>query len=523
MIAKLGRYKPNISHSLLATTTAVVVEYAYAWDVGFYHQSGGLKKDLYIFGSTDCPIKDIEFELNKRIMGAGMMNLSYIDFPLHADDYVIIKYKGTNAYRGLIDHAPDPKQGRLKLVPFSRRLKEVLINKTYAAQTAASILEDIITTVQSDTGISYNSDLVDTGETTTYTKTFAYVKAEKAINEIIEDLTDREWGVNVSNVFEVYQPSTSIDYMFFQSYEPIYTKINAKYNWNKIKATRYEVYQKSAGGTTTRAGQVGHGGSYPTISLETLVRKKEDKYNIDTFVSSTEALDLAYSKLTNLQIPLTVMIDNVNLDEYFPTIGDRLQVQDQEERVLKTIIDCDASTGWTNASSDATDYIEGSGSVSFAASSSGDQMYYDYGYTESFRYPERLGFMIKGSVTGTYLELGMSNDSSTIFDNATPVPIYTAGVWQYRDFPRTSGFRYIGLNTSSGVGATSTVKLDQISMYLWDRKIYEGNIVKAKLRITHQNDRLCSITLNEYDEEANTDQINLEKRVDTIESVNQST
>jgi uncharacterized protein involved in tolerance to divalent cations len=311
--------------------------------------------------------------------------------------------------------------------------------------------------------------------------------------------------------------------MFFQSYEPAYTSLKTKTNWNKIKATRYEVYQKSAGGKTTRAGQVGHGGSYPTISLETIVRKKEDKYIIDTFTGTSEALDEAYAELTELTIPETIEVNNFNMDTYFPVIGDRLQVQDQEERVLKTIIDCDNSSGWTNASSDATDYCEGSGSLSFSSSSSGDAMYYDFGVAEYFRYPERVGFMIKASEIGTYLELGMSNYSSTLFNTTSPVPIYTAAVWQYKDFPTSSGFRYIGLNTSSAVGATSTVKIDQVSMYLWDRKIFEGNIVKAKIKITAENDRLCNITLTEYDEEANADKIEIMKQVDIINTVNQST
>jgi hypothetical protein len=240
-------------------------------------------------------------------------------------------------------------------------------------------------------------------------------------------------------------------------------------------------------------------------------------------VSSTEALDTAYSELQNLSIPLTVKVKNVDLDEYFPTIGDLIQIQDREEKVLKTIIDCDASTGWTNASSDSADYTSGSGSLSFSSSSSGDQMTYDFGVTEQFRYPERIGYMIKASETGTYLEMGMSNSSSTLFDSPTPVPIYTSGVWQYKDFPRATGFRYFGLNTSSGVGGTSTVKLDEVSMYLWDRRIYEANVVKATISITAKNDRLCQLTLNEYDEEANAEQIEIEKRVDSIETVNQST
>lgn len=523
MIVRIGRSKPNLGRAILATTTATEISYAFAWDVGFYHSSGGLKKDLYIFGSTECPIKNIQIELNKRIMGAAKITMSYLDFPLHSDDYVIIKYKGTVAYRGLVDYAPDPKDGILKLVPYSRRFKELLIDKTYTSQTASAMLEDIITTIQADTGISWNEDLIDTGESTTYSKTFEYVTAEKAIREIVDDLSDREWGVTVNNVFTVYQPSTTVDEMFFQTFSPEYTKIKAKTDWKKIKATRYQVFKKNTAGNTTRVGEVGTGGSYPAIDLEKLVRKKEKKYNIDTFVGSTEALDNAYSRLVNMGVPESVQITNFNLDRYFPVIGDRLQVQDEEEKVLRTIIDCDASTGWTGGSSDASDYVEGSGSISFSSSSSGDQIYYDFGQAENFRSPERVGMMIKASETGTYLELGMSNDSSTIFDTTTPIPIYTAGVWTYRDFPRTTGFRYWGINTSSGVGATSTVKVDQVSMYLWHRKIFEGNIVKVNITISSQNDRLCTITLNDYDEEANKDMLDLEKRVDSIEAVNQST
>lgn len=523
MIFKLGACKPNISHAVLSTTEAISIDYAFAWAVGFYHKSGGLKKDLVIFGSTQCPIKNMKIELNKRLMGAAVINMSYIDIPYHADDYVIIDYKGNTIYRGLVDHAPDIDKGQLKLVPYSKRLKEVIINKTYTAQTASAMLNDIITDVQTDTSISWNSDLIDTGETTTYSKIYNYVPAEKAISEIVSELSDREWGVTVNNVFSVYQPSTGIDDMYFQTPNMPYSAVKAKINWNKIDATRYQVLQKVTGGKVERAGEVGTGGLYPAISLEALVRKKEKTFTIDTFVSSTEALDLAYSHLTSQIIPETISVKNFNVDRKFLGIGERIQVQGAEEKVLKTIVDCDSTTNWTGATLDTTDYTEGSGSISFSASSSGDQIVYDFGEVENFRYPERFGMMVKGSVVGSYLELGFSNDSSTLFDNAIPVPIYTAGVWQYRDFPRTTGFRYWGLNTSSGPGSVSTVKVDQISAYLFDRKLYTGNVVKMDLDISPENDRLCNLTLSEYDEIANQNAIDLQKRVESIETVNKST
>jgi len=77
-------------------------------------------------------------------MGAGSFELNYLDFPIHAGDYLEIYFKGTLKYRALVDTSVDPKGGKIKLVPYSQQFQELLINDTFTTQTIEQIFQTII-------------------------------------------------------------------------------------------------------------------------------------------------------------------------------------------------------------------------------------------------------------------------------------------------------------------------------------------------------------------------------------------
>ena len=116
------------------------------WIVYIYHKSGGLKKVIYI-NQDNSPLNSFSFEYNERIMGAGTLNFSYLDFPLDADDFVLIRYNNNLVYRAIIETIADPKGGKVKMIfvelKSSNIAKEVLIEKFRATECFMDYCESI--------------------------------------------------------------------------------------------------------------------------------------------------------------------------------------------------------------------------------------------------------------------------------------------------------------------------------------------------------------------------------------------
>ena len=79
-------------------------------------------------GEDKCPIVSVEWEMNERLCGAGSITLAYVDFPIDADDYVIVSYNGEKRYRAIVTNTADPKGGVIELMPLSVRFQELLYN-----------------------------------------------------------------------------------------------------------------------------------------------------------------------------------------------------------------------------------------------------------------------------------------------------------------------------------------------------------------------------------------------------------
>jgi hypothetical protein len=545
----LGTQRLGQAPELLQIEFAVPSVPIFSWKIVLYHASKGFKK-LWFIGQNNCPIEKIEFELNKRICGAGSITFAFLDFPLHADDYFEIYYNNSIKYRGFIENEIDPKGGKVKLLPYSQRYTELLSNSSFSAKTISEIFQTIVQAVQSDSDIGWNATFVNTGSTDTYSPDYSgYEYPKKIFDEHIKKLDDREWGVRPDNLFTVYQNNQTTDQLFFQTDSPVVFKVDVKRDYKKIRATRYQVFKKTSGsGEMARIGEVGYGGSYPILSLETIVRKKEQKFVVsEKITSDAEALAFAYADLTSQTIPQSISAE-IDITQYFPEIGDKITIEDETEEVLKEVVDCESITNWTagdcTITLDTTDYTKDSGSITFAGTGSPTSVIYDFGSIQRWVGLTRMGVMIKGTYAGDYLEIstglyknaaagmgtcssgicsqGQAEASDYLWETTYPLEIYSSSVWQWVDFEFTSNFQYIGIRFKSAPTASSTINIDQISIYCFGRTQYTSNIVQANFTID-QGSEQCKIKLNDYEVTANDEIFLLERNLEKIETVSTDT
>lgn len=542
--------RQGLSESLPSISFEAKPNQRYPWRVVLYHSSGGIKRDWFI-GQDTTPIKKITFELNKRICGAGSIEFIYVDFPINADDYVVISYNGTNVYRAILDVAIDPKGGKSKLVPYTQRFQEVMTNDTFS-DTAKNIFEDLITDSFNDTKISWNTFLVNTGSTETLNRDYTgYSDLKKAIEELTGTLDDREYGVNADNFFTVYTQETDLTESLLYGDDPAYAEIKVDTDYSKVSATRFQVFKKVSGaGEAERIGEVGYGGLYPTLEIEKLTRKKEKKFNVSELITSTtEALEMAYANLqANAVIPTNIKLKEVRLDKYFPVIGDRLQVQDRNEIIRRQVVFCDSLTNdddtfnlngsWSGATLDTTDFTDGSASVKFTSSSAGTEMSYSFGDTIIIKEPFLMNFMIKSNFAGNYIELevgekdGWSSGSwsratwsrnATTLNDIYKINIASGNVWQLIQIPFTdTQLTRLTFRFSSTPPGSSTVKVDNIGLFMQHREVYEANVVKASFTIDQMGAK-CDVSLNDYDVFANDDLFRYERKIAKLEEISQDT
>jgi hypothetical protein len=518
-----------LTQRVLLESTSDPLGYLYDWQIRLYYKDGGLKKEWDI-GQDQTSINKINFELNKHICGAGSINFAFLDFPIDVDDYIEFYYQGELKYRALVDVTPDVKGGDVKLIPYSTRLNELFDNSTFTSKTVSEIIQTVIENNEADTGIEWNSSYIDTGSSSTYSKDYSgYEIIKKIIDENIKSLDDREYGVNPNNIFTIYQPSTTVDKIIFYGDDPAYTEIEFKQDLRKIKATRYQVFKKvAASGETTRIGQVGYGGSYPTLSIENNVRKKIKKYTVsEKITDDSEALEIAYANLQANAISSEVIkVKELDISKYFPVIGERLTIQDSPEYINYTIIECDSLTDddnsilgtgdWTGATLDTTDFTDGTGSVKFTSGTM------DYTFDQAIRIfgDEKISWMMKGTVSGDYITLNIY--SNTGLEKTQKINISTGQVWEYKQVDITGITDILKVEFTYNTVTTSTVNIDRIQLFGLYRFEYTANVVQASISITNQGTR-CTLTLDDYDIFANDENFENERNIEKLEAISQDT
>jgi hypothetical protein len=539
--------KQALSQTLISIAFSNLPTSLLDWKIQLYHKSGGLKKQWF-WGGENSPFKSIEFELNKKFMGAGSFELNYLDFPIHAGDYIEIYFQNSLKYKALVDSAIDPKGGQVKLVPYSQQFQELLINDTFVSKTIEEIFETVINEIDSDTGIIWHDFYVDTNNTDTYTINYAkYEKPKKVFDDLIKECDDRDWGVNQFNIFSVYSLDSTISQNLLNTDTPYFTDIEEDKDYSKIKATRFQVEAKTNGvSEVTRIGQVGYGSGYAALTdVESKIRKKVEKFQVpEVITNSSEALDIAYANLVyNSQINNSVTIKGLNPNLYFPVIGKKIKAESPTEKVMKIIIDCDTIQGWSGAPSVSTTYYtEGDGSISFSGSGSPTGIVYDFAEYKRFFNPEKIGFMIRSNYAGEFLEFSTArykngadsksicsagicsrgNNSSTdyVWETSKTIRIPTGSVWFYMDYDLTdTDFRYLGFRFNSTPPQTpATVWIDEIQLFTYYRNVYEGNIVSAKFKF-NSNGIKCDVELNDYKKFANDATFFYENKIKKLEAI----
>jgi len=526
----------------------------FKWKVKLFHKDGGIKKD-WVIGQSSCPISSLQFELNKKLCGAGSIEFSFLDFPVDGGDFIEVFFDGSIKYRAKIESSVDPKGGTAKLIPYSIRLQELLVNNSFASKTISEMLQTIIEAVQDDTNISWNSFYVDTGETDTYTLDYSnYETPKKIIDELVGKLDDREWGVNANNIFVVYQPETTVTKYLLNTYTPYFSSLDSKKEYTKIKATRYQVFKKGSGtAELSRIGQVGYGSGYPVLDIEDeLGESRVDKFIVSEYINDdNEALDIAYGDLkAKANVPQITNVKDVNLDYFFPTIGQKIKIQDKIEYIRRTIINCDALNNddntminggvWNNATLDSVNYVTNAQSVKRSVITAYDDIFYDLGKITKFTNAVKIGFMIRSSQATDKLEWStgdsiagswgigtwssgtwssVSSGADNLWNTVTPLNILNGGLWYYMQFNVLStDFRYFGIRLNTTLTAAIDINIDRIDLYIPDQPTFEENIVKATIDIKRGGYN-CNMTLNDYDIFANDDDFINKKRLEKIESV----
>lgn len=524
----------------------------YDWRIKWFYRDGGIKKDWF-FGMEDQPIKSIDFEQNKKLLGNATIEFTNVDFLIHSNDIVEIYQNSTKIYRGLVDSNVDAKKGKIKLIPIHQQLDERLVNYSFVNQTISSMIQTIVENLE-DCDIIWDDDLINTGDSSLYTITFNYVTAKKAIEDLIKKLNGREYGVDVNNKFNIYLNSTSsINKIIFNAEDKWYSDLDVETNDDRIGATRYEVFVKSTeSGKMTRIGNVGYdiaGNTYETLTIEKTKRRKDSKFEISANLNSTFALDLAYQDLQNqAKLSQTIKLNNFRINKYDPKISNYLKCVDDFEKVLSPLMSSsgieitNTASNWTNATLFVDDFVEGSGSIQFLGSNPSNSAGY-YDFMEIKRYPsgiDKLVFMIKSDQEiGEVYEMGLSNNTSSLFNNPYSIFIKESDLWEMKTINVTeTSFRYIGFRLKNArdnrrqfnllgrnmLGAYAQPALftifwiDDIKIYTWERATYYGNVVQKSYKINNQGVN-CDIVLNDYSLQDSQTLFDLQKEVEKIKEI----
>lgn len=303
-----------------------------------------------------------------------------------------------------------------------------------------------------------------------------------------------------------------------------YSGLEIQKDYAGIEATRYQVYKKVSGsGETVRVGEVGYGAGYPVLPVEILFRKIEKNITVSAVLSDVEALDYAYAKLQTLTPIENIDVKNINLDFYEPKIGDLIQVEDRIEKILKTIVDCESTTGWTGTYSvtvDVAEYVEGIGSIKGTLEIVDDYIYYEFDPIYRAKSISKIGMMIKSDMSGSFLRIKLYYDEINFEYKNINIP--SANVWNYFEISYTHPtIKYIYFVPTGNLTAVAEIHVDRIQIQDFERNFYTENIVQINYNITPDTEEV-NFQLKNYQFEANKLLFDMEKNIKILENINKS-
>jgi hypothetical protein len=502
-------------------------------------------KTYHIWG-PDCPITDAEFEVTLSGMGKASLNFAILDVPIWSNDIVKIYRNGVVRYQGYVDRLPDLEGGKVSISPFSVKLKNFLYSTDYSggSVTYKQIVEDVISKYNSETFIEYNETLIALTSTQLFSVGPAY--ASETINNILKDINDqvdnRYDGVDANNFYYIKQLSTTVTQTIYVDDNPPYQSLKFKVDEKKIKATEYDVYQKS---TTTNEleflGTVGDSTNVDFPALETVVNRIgtiQAKFQAPTGLSSSEALNFAYQKLkAKAVIPENIKVKGMDINRYDLAIGDRVKIYKQEALLWHEVISCQSTSFWNNATLSTESKID----VSSIQIDKDSTTYYDFLQTKRWHGQQKFGFYVKANTQGNVLSYSLVGfEASTDAElNAYGADVYshdeysgvnptvastlycpyikTVNTWQWIDIPTTfNTWQRLEFYTND---TSANVYIDSIKLFQTARESYEGNVINLSYDLSND---LVDVEIGEFFEFADDDFFILQKEVEKIKETQQA-
>lgn len=530
----------RISESdILINSTADLPISRYPWRIELYPSN-----KVWYIGAQNVPIQSFSFNMAEKGCMDAKLKFATIDFPVYYGNEIQIFYQGEKRYRGYIDSKPDPRGDQITVTPYSKKLDEITFNTTFTNSSFPDMLSATLTANTTATGVYYNPSMMY-GFTSTdiyANASYKYEKITKLIDDYIDKSDDAYWGVEQNGFVYIKTRSTNIDYYIWSGANQAFNEIKPKTDYAKLKATRYNIFQKSTvTNESAYLATIPDGTTnYPYSENERLVGIKYEKLTAPQGLNSTECKDYAYAKIRAQIAPENVKINGLDIRRYDLRIGDRVKVYTETERQLYDLINCDSTSSWIgDVTVDSADYIEGIGSITF---NSQDDVYYDFGDIQRYLNISKIVFMVKADTIGNYLNFNYGsiltgygtedvygsyyygiNTSTTDYlynsNNVINFSVANVNTWLIVELPITRDFRYLGFSKNSTVNAS--IHIDNIKLYGYFQKSYEGNVIKLSYDIDAENEYLYNAEIGDYKDNANNLLFAMQKKIDILEANNQ--
>lgn len=484
-------------------------------------RDGGLKKRWFYHQAEDNPIESIKVEVTEKGFGICKVVFSDLMFPVEASDIVRIFFAGNPFYEGIVDNNVDPSYPEMTASPFWKRYTECTFTGSYPTGTGIRIiLQNLVDTLESFTGVKWNSEKVDLGDTPPILAVeYQASECKGVIDQLIEIAgASYYWGVDEERDFFVrrYLEDPEVDFRFYANEDAPFEKISIKEDYSRIEMTEALVYKKvDGGGEAEFIGSIGDAGNidYPQLPIVFQIRPKIGKITASESWSSVSALNWAYEHLKkHVDTVKSVKISNIALERFFPAVGKTVMVEDGFKRSMELMVDCESTTGWSNVSLVSAQGKNGRPAIKLFADGLTDS-YYDFDRPVHYYNQEKLGLYIKASIDSV-IEIAFSMDEIPAESEFVKFAVSDDGVLCYRDFDHKTEFQYIHFKY-----VDDTVYVDDIMVFCETKK-QETTTIK-KVSITWNDKGIFCDAEGGYIQHPETDELNkLNRKIKILEAIN---
>jgi len=484
-------------------------------------KEGGLKKQWFYNQDADNPIETIDIEISEKGFGVCKAVFSDLMFPIDASDIVRLLFGGNPVYEGIVDNDVDVSNPIMVASPFWKRLDECTFTATYGAGTGIKeIMEDLITALQSQTGIIWNTAKVNVGDAPpVLTVVYADSLARDTIDSLVEMAgASYYWGVDSDREFFVknYVETGDPVHKFYSMDEAEFEKVNIQEDYSKVEMTEAVVYKKvDGGGEAVLVGRVGNAGNitYPELDIVKKIRPKVGKITACEYLQDATALLWAYEYLKKQSRDIeTVKIDNIDIEKYSPVVGDRILAEDDFKKAMYVAIDCDSTTGWTNVSVVSAQGKDEEDAIKLFLDGSNNS-YYDFGRAIQYYKQEKIGFYIRGALN-TVIEVACSSSLTPSADEWIKFAISDDSLLSYKDFDFQDEFQYIHFKYVSG-----DIYIDNIQVFCETKRQITTTVKNIKMKWDTNGVR-CDLSCGNI-KNPETDSFNkLNRKIRILEAIN---